>query len=318
MIETQLRIAIVLSCIAACFQLQAQEKHTEIRYYGTACFTIQRGDNVLLTDPFISNPPLAQLMFGKVKTDVAYVEKFINPATFRNVKMVIAGHAHYDHLLDLPYLSKYLSDSTILVGNKTAKHILAYYKLPQPMVVVNDSLGTDSTLGKWIYSADSTMRTMAFKSMHPPHFAGLNLLNKRYASDLKSEPLLMADWQEGKTVAYLVDWIKEGIIAYRAYFSSSLAKAPFGLFPKEIIAQRKVDDMFLSAALFNDFDKAPKPHIDLVQPKRILLMHWENFFRSKEKSTKPIDASALQKLLTQLKTNYPTIEVIQAQPLQYY
>jgi len=46
---------------------------TEIRYYGTGCLTIQRGDDALLTDPYVSNLSSTKVALGKVKTDVDYV-----------------------------------------------------------------------------------------------------------------------------------------------------------------------------------------------------------------------------------------------------
>ncbi|MGB0368209.1 MAG: MBL fold metallo-hydrolase [Flavobacteriales bacterium] len=321
---TKTILAITLSCFAVdgFSQIEMIERPptegTEIRYYGTACLTIYRGGNVLLTDPFISNPTLAQAMFGKVETDVDYVEKYINPATFRKVKMVVSGHSHYDHLLDLPYLCKYIPETTPLIGNQTAKHILSYYQLKQPVVAVNDSLGNAESEGLWHYNADSTMRTMAFRSLHPPHFAGINLMNKRYTQDVVSEPVLMRDWQEGKTVAYLVDWLEEGEIDYRVYFSSSMARKPFGLFPEALLEEKAVDDLFISGALLSEFEDAPKPIIDLTKPKRIFLLHWENFFRSKEKPVKPINEKGLGKLIETIKKEYPGIEVIKPVPLNYY
>ena len=292
---------------------------TEIRYYGTGCFTIQRGDVALFTDPFISNPSTNQLLFGKVKTDEDYVDQYINPATFRKVKMVIAGHGHYDHLMDMPYLSKYIPEEAMIVSNKTSKHILAYYNLPQQTFAVNDLMGTDQKEGFWVYSADESMRVMAFKSQHPPHFAGINLMSKRYTEDLVAEPLMMKDWQEGKTLAFLVDFLDEDTITYRMYFSSSLAKAPWGLFPKQLLNEHPVDDLFISAALFDDFEKAPKPIIDLCQPKRVILMHWENFFRSKEKEVKALNKGELKKLIIELESAYgDRMSIIKAEPLNYY
>lgn len=300
-------------------QAQNDSIFTEIRYYGTGCFTIQRGDDVLFTDPFISNPSSSQVLFGKVKTDADYVEQYINPATFRKVKMVVAGHAHYDHLMDMPYLSKYIPEDAMIVSNTTAKHILAYYNLPQQTFAVNDLMGTDEREGFWIYSADESMRVMSFKSQHPPHFAGINLMSKRYTEDLIAEPLMMKDWQEGKTLAFLVDFLDEDTIAYRMYFSSSLAKAPWGLFPKQLLNEHPVDDLFISAALFDDFEKAPKPIIDLCQPKRVILMHWENFFRSKEKEAKALNKVELSKLISKLESTYgDRISIIKAEPLNYY
>ncbi len=299
-------------------QATADSLAPEIRYYGTGCFTIQVGESVLLTDPFISNPKLAKVMFGKIRTDVDYVETYINPASFRKVKMVVAGHGHYDHLLDLPYLSKYIPENASFLVNKTSKHILSYYELPQPTVIVNDSLSTESNVGAWHYSADSTIRTMAIRSLHPPQFAGLNLMNKRYSQDIKSEPVLMSDWQGGKTLAFLADWMVDGEIIYRIYFSSSLAKKPFGLFPKSVLEEKEVDDLFISAVLTSEFEDAPKPIIDLCKPKRIILMHWENFFQSKEKAAKPIDKKELVGLTEKLKSTYPNIPIIKSEPLNYY
>lgn len=314
-----LLIIIMLSGWFSVIYAQNDSIYTEIRYYGTGCFTIQRGDNALLTDPFISNPSTTQVLFGKVKTDVDYVERYINPATFGKVRMVISGHSHYDHLMDLPYLSRYIPETAPYLVNKTGKHILAFYGLPQQIIAMNDIMGDAQKEGYWYYSDDGNMRAMAFKSQHPPHFAGINLANKKYTADLEAEPLMMNDWQEGKTMAYLVDWLEDDQIAYRIYFSSSLAKAPFGMFPKSILDEHPVDDLFISAALFSDFEAAPKPMIDLCQPKRVILMHWENFFRSKEKQIKELNKAELNKLKRLLNEEYgDAIEIIQPQPLNYY
>lgn len=292
---------------------------TEIRYYGTGCFTIKHGDDVLLTDPFVSNPSAAKLLFGKTRTDKEYVDKYVDPTTFSKTKMVVAGHAHYDHLLDLPYLTKYLSDSCLIVSNQTAKHILSWYNFTQRIKVVNEILGSKENVGEWVYSSDSTIRTMAFRSMHPPHMAGINLMNKRYTEDLRSEPDLVSDWQCGKTIAFMVDWIVDGRVSYRIFFSSSLAKKPFGLFPESMLEEKSVDDLFISAALLDDFSLAPKPILDLAKPKRVILMHWENFFRSKEKETKPLDAKELKTLLCKIEELYgDAFELIIPQPLNYY
>ena len=293
--------------------------NTEIRYYGTACFTIQRGESVLLTDPFVSNPSAGKVMFGKVKTDEDYVNKYINPATLGKTKLVVSGHAHYDHLMDFPHLSKYIPNATPLVANQTAKHILSYYDLPQPIVVMNDSLGTNERSGVWTYSVDSTMRTMAFKSMHPPHIAGLNLMNKRYTEDLVAEPVLASDWQEGKTMAFMVDWLEGDSITYRIYFSSSLAQQPFGLFPKVLLDEHPIDDLFISAILVRKYEDAPKPLIDLAKPKRIILMHWENLFRSKENEVEPMKEKEFDSLFKRLNEEYGnTTTIIKAVPLNYY
>ncbi len=317
--RTSLHILVCMLLAGIANAQQEDSIFTEIRYYGSSCFTIQRGDNALLTDPFISNPSAAQVMFGKVKTDEDYVDLYVNTGTFRKIRMVVAGHSHYDHLMDMPFLSKYIPEETPVLLNRTGKHLLSWYNLPQPLYVMNDSMGYKERIGKWVYNDEGTMRAMAFRSQHPPQFAGISFMGKRYTEDVLTEPVMMNDWQEGKTMAFIVDWIEEDTIAYRIYFSSAVGNAPYGQFPKELLDEHPIDDMFISAAYFNDFDEAPKPIIDLCRPKRIILMHWENFFRSKEKEVKALREKDLEQLLDRLRREYGSrMQVIKAQPLNYY
>jgi hypothetical protein len=298
---------------------QAQPTQTEIRYYGTGCFTIQRGENVLLTDPFIGNPSASKVLFGKIRTDTAYVKLYMNPAAFRKVKLVVAGHSHYDHLMDLPYLSRIIPDCTPIVCNKTGKHLLSFYEMKQPMVAANDGMGTNAIVGTWHYSVDSTMRTMAFKSMHPPQMAGINFWNKHYAQDLIAEPSIVSDWQEGQTLSYMVDWIEDSVVAYRIFFMSSMAKAPYGLFPKELLDEHGIDDLLIGASGSAEYSAFPGSVVELCKPKRILLIHWENFFRSKEEPFKAIDSNGLEAMTKSLKEKCSSeTQIIIPIPLNYY
>ena len=298
---------------------QAQPTQTEIRYYGTGCFTVQRGENVLLTDPFIGNPSATKVLFGKIRTDTAYVKLYMNPAALRKVKLVVAAHSHYDHLMDLPYLSRIIPGSTPIVCNKTGKHLLSFYEMKQPSVEANDGMGTETTIGTWHYSADSTMRTMAFESMHPPQTAGINFWNKRYAQDLVAEPSIVSDWQGGQTLSFLVDWLEDSVVAYRMFFLSSMAKTPYGLFPKKLLEEHGVDDLFIGASGSAEYSSFPGPVVDLCKPKRILLIHWENFFRSKEEPFKAIDSNGLEALTKSLKEKCTAeTQIITPIPLNYY
>lgn len=293
--------------------------NTEVRYYGTGCFTIQRGNNVLLTDPFISNPSAAKVMFGKIRTDSSYVERYINPSAFQKVKMVVAAHAHYDHLMDMPFLAKYVPDTTPIVSNRTAKHILAYFDLPQQSIIANDIMGVDQQEGFWYYNDDNSIRVMAFKSLHPPQMAGINFYKKKYTTDLSSKPSIVSDWQEGQTLSFMVDFLEADTIGYRMFFMSSMARAPFGLFPKEMLQERGIDDLFIGASSKIEYDFYPGPIVELAKAKRIFLIHWENFLRSKEDDLKALSEKGLEQMQTELsKRCGSNTEIITPIPLNYY
>lgn len=313
------RFYLIAGLVCVSVFLEAQTVKTEIRYYGTGCFTIQRGENTLLTDPFVDNPSSTRVFLGKVRTDTSYVKQYLNPAALRKVKLVVAAHAHYDHLMDMPYLSRFIPDSALIVSNKTAKHILSYYKLPQNLVVVNSGMGTSDKIGEWHYSLDSTMRTMAFRSMHQPQMAGINFWKKRYSHDLEAEPTLVSDWQEGQTVSFMVDWLEDSVIGYRMFFMSTMAKTPFGLFPKELLKEKEIDDLFISASSSSEYESYPGPIVNLCNPKRIFLVHWENLFRKKDQPFKALDAKGLEAMKAALteKTS-PETEIIIPIPLHYY
>ena len=292
---------------------------TEIRYYGTGCLTVQRGETAILTDPYVSNLPAVQVSLGKVKTDKKYVDLYVNPGTFRKVKMVVAGHSRYSHLLDMPYLSKYLPSSSPVLLNHSGKHILSYYQLKQQMVVVNDIAGSGRELGYWYYSADSTVRAMAFKSNLQSKVSGPGSQNRVYNADLSGEPILVSDWQAGNVYSYIIDFLEEDTIGYRMLFMSSGAAEPNGMFPRKLINEHPINDVFISASANLDFDDYPGPLLDLCSPERVFLIHWERSGKKKESQMKAIDQKELDALKAKLFQHYGDgIEIIVPIPLKYY
>lgn len=295
---------------------------TEIRYYGTGCMTVQRGESAILTDPYISNIPAIQAALGKVQTDKKYVELYINPGAFRKVKMVVAGHSHYNHLIDLPYLSQYLPLTAPVLLNYAGHQTLSYYQLKHQMVVVNDIAGMNNQLGFWYYSADSTVRAMAFKSEHQPKFDDFisNLSQQReYSSEVKLEPILSSEWPSGNVYSYVIDFLEKDTIGYRMVFMSSGAVEPNGMFPRKLIDEHPVNDVFISGSANLDFDEYPGPLIDLCSPERVFLIHWERSGKKKESQMKAINQEQLDTLKANLFKHYGDgIEVIVPIPLKYY
>lgn len=316
-------LLVLINVSVATAQLEMEERpintKTEIRYYGSACMTIQRSQTVLLTDPYIGNPSGMQVMLGRIRTDTEYVDKYINPAAFRMVKMVIASHGHFNHLMDLPYLSKYLPDTTLIVCNRTSKHILGFYGLPQQAMMANDLMGDSQQEGFWFYNEDRSIRTMAFKSGHPDKVAGIVSSNRRYTSNVVSEPEMMSDWQEGQTLSFLVDFLEADTIGYRMFFMAAMSEGQLGLFPKYLLKERAIDDLFIACTDEVEYAKYPGPVVELTRPKRIFLIHWEKFMRSKESDFRPISEKGLAQMEAELRKNTAKgTEIIIPRPLNYY
>ena len=73
-----------------------------VRWLGTAGYVIDTTTTTILLDPFVSRPTLARLSYARLRVDEAAVARYI-PA---KVDAVCCGHAHYDHLLDAPFIAK--------------------------------------------------------------------------------------------------------------------------------------------------------------------------------------------------------------------
>jgi hypothetical protein len=86
-------------------------------------------------------------------------------------------------------------------------------------------------------------------------------------------------WKEGCTYAYLIDFLEGQHVAYRLYIQTSASDYPMGRPPKRLLDQRGVDAAFLCVASSNYVKrKYPKKILEDLQAKKIVWIHWEDFF----------------------------------------
>ena len=287
------------------FNIATESDTLSINFLGTTCFQIEYQNKALLTDPFISNPPFRKVMFGKVHPDSSIVFDFAKPDLLQHVQLVLIGHAHYDHLLDLPILGNHIPDDARILGSNTAHHLVAAAGLTQEKVSANASCATVNSAGRWLYSKDRHIRAMPVASGHPPHLLGITLYGGSYEQDLAAVPLKARKWKMGEPFAYLVDFLEsDGAIAYRLWFQSSGAEYPLGFFPDSLLKEKTVDVAFFSAATGSEPERYPDRMITFLQPRMIVLAHWENFWRNKYKPVKTVQNGNPEKLYYHLQEKF--------------
>lgn len=267
-----------------------------VEFNGVANFYIQHKGNAVLTDPFISNPSMGKVMFGKIESNTELIDKF-QPKS-HNISMVCIGHAHYDHILDLPYFAPYLNKDARILGSNNAVALSKTLNLEQQLIPVNDMLATALKPGHWIYNADSTVRIMPAKSAHLPHIMGLHLYHGEIKKELTDFPNKGKQFVQDETIAYLIDFLEDDkSVSKRVYFASSAVAFPNGYFPLRVLNEKSVDLAILSAALYQKAENYPEQLIRYIQPEKTIFCHWENFFRTREKPLQPVSLTRVKRLI---------------------
>jgi hypothetical protein len=289
----------VIGCAAA--GCAPADEQVEITYLGVGGFLVRYRGATLLTAPFFTNPPLADVapLFRRppaLRSDTALVARLL-PAAADSATMLLVGHAHYDHLLDVPYVLRARATRARVYGSATTRHILmgdsALRRAPGRVVAIDTSeAGTATRAGRWHYSDDSTFRVMALVATHAPTlklFRGGPLFAAGTVDrDLDALPARAADWKAGEPLAFLVDVLRrgDGRPRLRIYYQDAPSAPPSGFPPASVLAERGVDVALLCAATATHVPHTPDSLVAVLRPRYAIVGHWESFFR---RQTLPIE-----------------------------
>jgi hypothetical protein len=288
----------------------------EVRFLGVAGFSLAFGGDRVLTAPLYTNPSMPDVLAGTIRSEPDIIDRFFDP-TLYDAKAILVGHAHYDHLLDVPYVWSKTAGATIY-GNLSVKHILSALSsthapscstssvasdepvIPDEAVVAIDAPGNDRVdyrlcatpqsscpgandgrPGEWIAVPGSHVRIHALCSSHPAQFIGVHFANGCIDSDLCQLPPHAIDWREGGTIAYLIDFLdhETGRPVFRAYFQDAPTSAPVGNVHPDLLAEKAVDVALLCVGNFDQVRDQPGEIIAAMKPRFVIGGHWESFFK---------------------------------------
>lgn len=279
--------------------LGAEADALEVVFYSVGCFLVRWRDVAVVTDPFFTHVPLAQAGFGRVVPDPRAADP-VRPA-LGDVRAVLIGHAHYDHCLDLPSIVPGLHPDALLYGSPTAAHTFAPLALARPWAPVMASLATVDDPGRWMDAGRGRLRVLPILSGHPDNIPGIHLYPRRLDADRVRPPVRASHYQEGVTLAWLVDWLDEaGAIAFRVYVQTSSLGPPLGLAPPPVFAARRVDVALLAMDCANFHARGEPSILDHIDPRQVMFCHWGDFFRPKDKEPREgvkVDLPALRAAL---------------------
>jgi L-ascorbate metabolism protein UlaG (beta-lactamase superfamily) len=271
-----------------CVDAHACSDTVAVTYLGVDGFLIRRGTSVVMTSPLFTHRGMFATVFNfTFRSDTAGIERALTTLGVRgdlkDVSTILAGHSHYDHLLDVPYIAHtYLRAGAQVLGSPSMKHILAGDPgaLRHALAIPADDVGTHERVGKWIYAADGQSRVMALASSHAPNWWKLTLAPGTVDADRRSLPRSVWGWKLGEVYAYIVDFIRaDSTPEFRFFFQDAVSEPKYNALPP--FTRRDVHQVDLAIVCAGNSSKAPNyPSVMLrnLQPARVIVGHWDDFF----------------------------------------
>jgi len=282
----------------------AYQTEVQVKYLGAGGVLIKRGADSLLTAPFFSNPSILRVAFGEIKPLPEQIDRFLDrkdKEELAGATAVLVGHAHYDHLMDVPYIKKKYLPLAKIYGSDTMKNTLAGDRTLNADDVVSVEHGAWSVPApgqpeqpvRWWPDNPRRLRFMALKSEHAPIIWGLKFFEGVYREPLQELPTSAWGWREGQTLAYLIDFLSADgkTVEFRVHYQDAASTAPLGFPPRfsEPPDQRRVDLAIVCMPGFDQVEMYPDEIIRRLQPRSVVIIHWENFF-----ARLPDDSSGLR------------------------
>lgn len=268
-----------------------------LTYLGVGGWLIDTGRSKLLTAPLFSNPKLFETGLVQIYADSAEIERglgMLSVPSLADVSAILVGHAHYDHLMDVPYVARRHATRATILGNTTTRNTLAPFAahgLDTARVVdVSRWAATLEGGGAWIRVAPD-LSVLPLESDHAPHFQGVTLYAGTRDEPMERIPRSAEEWLEGETLAFLIDVLDaSGRTRFRIYYQDAVAREPYGLMPQGL---EHADVALIVPATFAEVDWQPEAVLENTGADHVLLGHWEDFFERTSVDPDPVPFTLL-------------------------
>jgi L-ascorbate metabolism protein UlaG (beta-lactamase superfamily) len=274
--------------------------HVALHYLGSGGWLIQRGTDRIATAPFVSNPSGFTVLFpGGPDRDLIDDDAVIPPMP--DVRIILVGHGHYDHAMDLPYVHRKKAPNADIYGGTTVVNTLwaAPGLAPYLKEIAPADAASGDRPGRWFPSERASVRFMPLRSTHAPHFAGRKIVPWWSVDERQTAlPCCPYWWKEGETYAYIIDFLDgQGRVEFRIYYQDTAARPGTGVAPVfEGADAARVDVAILCVAAFHQVDGNPEHILTNLQPRHVIGGHWEDFiFRSyRGRPVRPVPGTSME------------------------
>lgn len=235
-------------------------------FLGVSTILFDDGETALMTDGFFTRPSLRKVGLGAIAPDEQTIDACLTRAGARTLAAVICAHSHYDHAMDAPVVAD--RTGAVLVGSASTANIGRGWGLAEDRLVVAEE-GAPLRFGAF------TVRVV--ESTHSPgdHFPG--------AVEAPLVPPAKAKaWRTGECYSIFLDHGER----------TALVHASANYRPGALAGER-ADVVYLGVApLGKQSAKFRDAYWDEVVAatgaRRVIPVHWDDFFRPLTKPLKPL------------------------------
>lgn len=236
--------------------------HVGVRWLGTAGYELTCGGTTLLIDPYLTRVSLPRFVTGPLLPDVAAVDRVVGHAD-----AVLVGHSHFDHVLDVPYIAK--RTGAHVYGSRSTANLMQAAGLPAAQV-------TELDHGRTTVFEVGPFRVTAIPSAHSPFALGKKV---PFPGDIPCTcelPVRGKHYRCGDVFSYRID------VAGRSLYHLGSANLIDEAVPKG--GDGDVDLLLLCIAARFAVPDVIRRSLKAVRPRRVMPMHYDNFFRGAERS----------------------------------
>jgi hypothetical protein len=291
----------------------------EVHALGVQGFVLRRGTDVVMTAPMFTRQSAIEVTFNlPLAADTAAIDTGLADEPLAELSAIVSGHAHYDHLMDVPHILGKAPNATAYT-NVTGRHMLAALAPDRPtmcttaapaapvdrarVVAVDDPLASyvDYTNcpelrppgapvdGTWLYVPNSRVRLMAVCSQHPAQVGPFHFGEGSIEEDQCDLPRAASGWLEGRTLAFVIDFLDDdGAPAFRVFYQDAPTNPPIGQLSPTLLADKGVDVALLCVGSADAVEDHPTTILGHLQPRVALSGHWEDFFQPLDAAPQPI------------------------------
>ena len=248
--------------------LMSISMHAKVTFQwtGVSGFILSDEETSIFFDPNITMVSLWDWMpWNKIEPDQKEVDYWMEKCQLKNLKGIFINHSHYDHMLDAPAVLKKYGGK--LFGSESTLNYGRGMEIEEERLVKID-YGVEYQVGKF--------RVTPLKSQHPNHLGPILISDGKITKPLKT-PTHPINFRLGKTHSFVIEYEEKKILF------SAVAK----IISPDPLGGIKADALIVTMAKRGDTAVFAKKRILPVEAKKVIPVHFDNFFKKLSRKKKP-------------------------------